>query len=136
MLLYTSLMFRRVLASLFAHQGDEAGTRLQDHDEVRARTVPPEEPPALKNYLAYPTLPTAGSARPLLLPRQQTTPRHTGISLGDAAARQVRPAQRGVQETGVGAKTAHDAPSQRYFSRRWRVQYEDNSQACRPRHLE
>ena len=85
MLLYTMLMFRRVLASLLAHQVDEAGTRLQDHDEVRARTVPSEGPPSLENYLAYATLPTAGSARPLLLPRQQTTPRHTGISLGDGA---------------------------------------------------
>ena len=101
---------QRVLASLLAHKWDEAGTRLQDHDEVRARTVPQEGPPALENYLAYPTLPTTGSARPLLLPRQQTTPRHSGISLGDAAARQVRPAQRDVQDTGVGAKTNRTTP--------------------------
>ncbi|EPT05852.1 hypothetical protein FOMPIDRAFT_1044333 [Fomitopsis schrenkii] len=75
----------------FAHSVNEAGTRLLDHDEVRARMALLSHggPPALENYLAYPTLPTAGLARPLSLPRQQATPRHTGISPGDAAAQEV-----------------------------------------------
>ena len=111
-----------MLASLLAHQVDEGGTRLQDHDEVRARTVPSTGPPALENYLHYTTLPTAGSAGPCAHPRQQTTPRHTGISLGDAIAREADQPREARKIQDWVPKTTHDAPSHRYFSRRWRVQ--------------